>query len=868
MPDLIKNRNNHMKKRLSNKSKSIIFAAALMLLLLIGTATTWYKLRQAPEVSTSEETVIIDKDFYFVDSITQFPAEGQYCLTCHPGLEPSRPHGSRMMQQIYALGRKVGDPNGCIVCHGGNPNETTDKHLAQLNTPKGNAQSFYTPVPGSLQVNENTCGLCHSDHTYSAHRSIMNTDAGKIKTITWSWGIGTANKDHIYGNHAIDDPDGATPRFGSDIYKAYMLEMAEQFPGQFPKELKALPQADLSTLAAMPEQAAFTFLRNCNACHLSGKGYHARGHYRGMGCAACHNLYGNEGFYEGKDTSIPHDKKGLLMVHSMQGTRKSPVMVNGKRVTGVQTSTCAACHSAGRRIGHAYQGLMPLGSSYNRGPFDKEGNPQKPNASYVFKYLKDDAHHRVEKDGKMLTGLGCQDCHTTTSMHGNGNIGATALATIEIECADCHGTPQAYPWELPIGFGDEFGRKLDMSKYRGLANEPEEVTKRFGITYPKHDGYLLTTRGNAFGNVIRDGNDVWVYTAQGLKVKVPVLKNLNEMDQWQSPENAKVAMVGVTKHIESMECYSCHSTWVPQYYEYKYVIDYRKKTIDWIASSGIENKDGTSGDYEDKHVMQAGRTVASDYSHSRWENAALGINGEGRVTPLTAVIQTVGTVIDTDGETVAFNYIAKRADSINAMELQPVQPHTVSRETRACADCHGNPQAMGYGLDYGAYDSDPAIPRYADAVDLYGNLISRFTEVQIQGIKGLHSNFMQLLSVDGKQLMTVDSHWELSSPLTEEQREKLDRSGTCVACHQNIPKGSFPIRMLHEIAHIANLSFADGLSHANLLNQNNVLIAWVKVLGIIALLLLPFMGVAIFFYRKKIARVWRAFKVALKNRNS
>ena len=71
----------------------------------------------------------------------------------------------------------------------------------------------------------------------------------------------------------------------------------------------------------MPEQAAFTYLRNCNACHLSGKGNQDRGRFRGVGCAACHTLYSSEGFYEGGDKSIPKDKAGHLMVHSMQGTR-------------------------------------------------------------------------------------------------------------------------------------------------------------------------------------------------------------------------------------------------------------------------------------------------------------------------------------------------------------------------------------------------------------------------------------------------------------------------------------------------------------------------------------------------------------------
>lgn len=411
----------------------------------------------------------------------KFPAENAYCLSCHQGIEPARPLESEMMKQILAKGQQLGDPNGCVVCHGGNPQETKQKEKAHSGIPHGSLLKAFTPVPAALQVNENTCGQCHTDHTYNVHRSIMNTDAGKMKAITWSFGINTENKDHIYGDHDIDDPDGLTPRFGTERYKAYMKEMALSFPGQYPKELKQIPQASLRELEKMPEQAAFSYLRNCNACHLSNKGMQDRGHFRGMGCAACHNIYSNEGFYEGGDPSINKEKAGHVLVHAMQGSRKSATLINGNYVSGVQVSTCAACHAAGRRIGHAYQGLMALESSKGKGPFDENGMPQRTNAGYVFKHMRNDAHHRIEKDGKTVTGLLCQDCHTTNAMHGNGNIGSTSLATIEIECADCHGTPTHYPWELPIGYGDEFGKKLDMNQARGVADEPLEVTKKFGM---------------------------------------------------------------------------------------------------------------------------------------------------------------------------------------------------------------------------------------------------------------------------------------------------------------------------------------------------------------------------------------------------
>ena len=34
--------------------------------------------------------------------------------------------------------------------------------------------------------------------------------------------------------------------------------------------------------------------------------------------------------------------------------------------------------------------------------------------------------------------------------------------------------------------------------------------------------------------------------------------------------------------------------------------------------------------------------------------------------------------------------------------------------------------------------------------------------------------------------MTVGSHWPLTGPLTAEQREKMERTGLCMGCHQNM----------------------------------------------------------------------------------
>lgn len=77
----------------------------------------------------------------------------------------------------------------------------------------------------------------------------------------------------------------------------------------------------------------------------------------------------------------------------------------------------------------------------------------------------------------------------------------------------------------------------------------------------------------------------------------------------------------------------------------------------------------------------------------------------------------------------------------------------------------------------------------------------------------------------------------------------MARSGTCTACHQDLPN-LLPARfVLQKIAKVANLSFKDEQAHSNLLRENNIMISWIKGLGIIALILL--IPIAVFAYRKR-----------------
>ena len=58
--------------------------------------------------------------------------------------------------------------------------------------------------------------------------------------------------------------------------------------------------------------------------------------------------------------------------------------------------------------------------------------------------------------------------------------------------------------------------------------------------------------------------------------------------------------------------------------------------------------------------------------------------------------------------------------------------------------------------------------------------------MQSQAIPSLDHDLSQIVTRDGKQLVTVGSHWPLTGPLPQEMRDKMERTGLCMGCHQNM----------------------------------------------------------------------------------
>lgn len=196
------------------------------------------------------------------------------CTTekCHQGIAGIRSPDSEMMQTIKSNGSQHGDPDGCVMCHGGN-SKATEKEEAHKDIPPtlkmAPGPKDYYPDPGSIWIAENSCGACHVGYVYRAKLSLMNTEAGKIQGNLHTWGFAeVANFKVPWGNYDEEDLDGPEPIFGSEAYKAYMKQQISLYPHQYPTSLKKLPSATMEEINKDPKMAALTYQRHdCQRRH-------------------------------------------------------------------------------------------------------------------------------------------------------------------------------------------------------------------------------------------------------------------------------------------------------------------------------------------------------------------------------------------------------------------------------------------------------------------------------------------------------------------------------------------------------------------------------------------------------------------------
>ena len=756
------------------------------------------------------------------------------CLTCHEGIKDIRDKKSGMMQAILQKADEAGvKGNDCVICHGGNPSAATKeeahqgtlKYFIENKGPK----AFY-PYPASPWINEHTCGMCHPNQVSAQENSLMATEQGKIHGALWGFGAKEGYK-HTYTNFGGKSAD-PHKRLGTKTYQKYMDQLAKLEPQGFLTETKELPPAPTAEeVEKDPTLSVYTYLRQeCLRCHTGGKGRERRGDFRGVGCASCHIPYSNAGLYEGKDKSISKTDPGHMLVHAIQSSREVKVSVHDINYSGIPVETCTTCHNRGKRIGVSYQGLM---ETEYQATFDDEGNGQPKLHTKRYLHLTEDIHYSK--------GMLCQDCHTSNDMHGDGFFKGANLGAVEIECQDCHGTTTKYPWELPLGYSDEFETKPKQGKARGTTKTLAAYLKQGAIPQDKGDGFLLSARGNPLTKAVKKGEKVMMYLSSGKEIELKPLKLLKK--EKKISKEGLVAMDQIAAHTDKLECYTCHATWAPQCYGCHVKIDYSegKQNPDYLAASKY-HVNGKTGEVDSLKAFLVDGKVTETRSYLRWEDPALSQNGEGRISPTIPGCQVTLTVIGKAGNTLLQNHIFKLkgvenngtvnvpSEGVNSIVMSAVHPHTVSKESRSCESCHTSLKAQGKGINGGKYFSDQRKTTIVDLMDANKKLLVKGVDEQIPAIPNLKYDYSVMLDENGTQVQTVGNHWRLSQALDNASREKLDRSGACLSCHQEIPDKDLAVSLLVHTAKYAGVRIDNAL-HKKIVHKSILVSAWVQLLG-------------------------------------
>ena len=670
-------------------------------------------------------------------SLPPSEAGQQGCLGCHQGIEVIHPK----MAFIRSIG---GKGKGCVVCHEGDA-EASEREAAH---------TALVPNPGNMWIvaQYKGCGKCHSrkasvmkvtsfasdplgqdHHVYRVERSLMSTTMGILSNTLCANGllpIGVRK----YANLALDDPLTEVPVAGSKTYKTWVARAIREEAIDYLSSVERLvtyPEA----VKLWGEPAAMMvdyYRKECARCHVWTDGAKDRGDRRAGGCSACHVLYSNDAFYQGADPAIFKDEVDRPLRHQI--TIKIP---------SVQ---CTRCHTRGKRIGTSFVGIMEF-------PYE---SPWRKDATAQWKLHKKRYFH-VGPDVHFERGIDCADCHTSIDVHGDGNIYPTTDHAVEIECEDCHGTPKKFPWQLPVGHGDALQ----------LGEAPR------GILHKDGKEYLLTARGNPFGNVVKKANEVLVTDSKGKVHETPLAKSVVRAGEGGNLR-ARVAMASVP-HTNKLECYSCHAVWVPQCYGCHLKEDFSGRTTggvktqrDWLASTHAHDPVGRTG-----NVSTPGRLVETR-SYLRWERPALARNKEQRISPVTTGCQVMATFVDKDGEIVSLNQPFTSSLETYGIAMNPAQPHTIAGNARTCESCHADPKALGYGIDGGRFGN---LAR-AHEGDIPG---ADRTETQIPAIPFPH-DLSTLITREGEQVQTMT--YKNVRPMDPSERHLVEREGLCIGCHQ------------------------------------------------------------------------------------
>jgi len=556
---------------------------------------------------------------------------------------------------------------GCLYCHRGIERISKNHKFRCTKCHEGNrrkrtlaaAHKNLVANPSDLDHAPKYCGKCHEDQIEQVEQSSMATGKSVINITRYAWGA-QEEEDNLYSLR--------------------------------PKE----ENGELFLPNASEGKPVDLFLRTkCMRCHLQSEAPHRPGDYRAGGCAACHMIYSNDGYTLTQDRAIQskvrknqaerEDRfKRKFASKSLENPRAYPVM--HKFTTAVPSVQCEHCHNT-NGIGNEFEGLFSPAARPNSA-FQKIGLEKPVLYGTEHEFLLPDIHRE--------RGMHCIDCHVATDFKG-APASSELHSGVEIRCENCHGTPSTRPKGTLLVESEPRTKRLLASNalnpnLKKKVNAGDEV---------------LVNSGGAPLTHVKKEKDKWVLFSRvtGKKHVIPLLV-----------ERKPAAAHKIGRHIESMECHTCHARWsagewgmnviqednldLSRWEEWSFADptlqnmlwdrdNQNTGMIDWLSAKWVGDK--ISGNRVPSIILDL-------FAEKDWNTMILGKNQRGKYSIMKPRYQ----YFLTDQNKVNRNP-AKRTlipitkDGGPGLILLPHTPHTIRTTGRSCESCHDSQTALGLG---------------------------------------------------------------------------------------------------------------------------------------------------------------------------
>jgi hypothetical protein len=262
-------------------------------------------------------------------------------------------------------------------------------------------------------------------------------------------------------------------------------------------------------------------------------------------------------------------------------------------------------------------------------------------------------------------GMQCVDCHFSQDNHGNGHIYGEAAAAVEIGCKDCHGTVSRYP-NLYSSGPAALGGGADLADLR-TPDGRRQFEWIDGVLYQRSMvDPKLEWKVSLVKDTVTPGNPN--YNIKAARAK---LMSRDTSQVW-GPATA----AGHLAHgDDTMECYSCHTSWTPSCGGCHLPIEANWKTVRHHYEGG-----------ETRNFATYNPQVARDdmFLLGHRESAA-----GGKIAPYRSSSALVLSSTNANREKIYVQQPPVSASGFSSQAFNPHYPHTERKvETKTCSDCH------------------------------------------------------------------------------------------------------------------------------------------------------------------------------------